>query len=151
MHHFKMRQFLWTILLFGFISCSYEYMGSRGLKSFSADRHSAQTINQTRQIREKNKFFGQDTTRGIYIQTITAKQKGNVGIYGYNSYSDHFGRVNFFKYKDNIVTFLDRSKLDNLQMTIENFLHDNNFSKRQIRTTKDKVKKLWDIFSTDVF
>jgi hypothetical protein len=150
-HKVQVRQFFWTISVIGLTGCSYEYMSIHGQKGFRKDRHSALIVNQTRQIREKNEFFNQDTTRTIYIQTITRKQKGNIGIYGYNSYSTHFGRVNFFQYKDNIVTLLDRSNLDNLQTTINKFLLDNSFSKKDIQVSKDRVKKLCDINSTDVF
>lgn len=126
-------------------------MSTREQKDYRKDGQVNRYSNQVKQIRNQNKYFGQDPKRGIYIQTITARQKGNIGIYGYNSYSTHFGRVNFFQYKDSIVILLDRSNLDSLQITIENFLHENHFNKRQIKATKNKVKKLWDIYSTNIF
>ncbi len=125
-------------------------MSNRGQKKFLHDKLSVQTINQTQQIREKSNYLRQDTLRIIYIETITAKRTGGcVGIYCYSSYSTHFGRVDFFQYKDNVVTLLNRSNLDSLKAEIESYLHRNNFSKKQVRTTRTKIELLWNIYSTD--
>jgi hypothetical protein len=138
-------------ILIGVESCSYEYLSQQDRKAFHRNYHSKSTINQTRQLRKKDYNFSRDSAGVIYIQAITARRKDKVGIYGYNSYSTHFGNVNFFFYKNNEIIILNRTNLDSLQATIATFLNNNNFSKRQIVKTKNKVLKTWNLHSTDSF
>lgn len=126
-------------------------MSIREQKQFRNNRHTFETVNQTKQIREKHQLFAKDPTHVIYIQEVVAKKKAGEGIYAYNFSATHFGRANFFLYKDSIVTLLDRANLDSLQNTTQLFLIDNNFNNRKIKRAKTRIKKIWNINSTDSF
>jgi hypothetical protein len=105
----------------------------------------------TKQLQAKVEWYGEHKDFLIYIEPLASKGKDGTGVYAYNEYADHFGRVNFFQYKDNQVTLLDRNNLDSLQNRIAQFLIANHFQKRQLKTVKKKVVQIWSILSTDSF
>lgn len=146
-----MRHFFWTLLLLGLTDCAYNYMSAHEQKRFRKNKQTFHTVNQTKQIREKDHFFVKDSTHTIYIQEVITKKKNDPGIYAYNFLSTHFGRVNFFLYKDSTVSFLDRTHLDSLQKSAQLFLINNDFSEREIKVAKTRIEKVWNINSTDSF
>lgn len=137
--------FIAAILLAG---CSYDYFSHHYKKRYR-NHKSEVTLEQIAQLRILDTIIF-SRGAGVYIRPIMVNRK-DVGVYGYNRNSTHFGRVHFFEYRNDSVILIPRSNEDSLKLEVQNFLHANNFSSRKIKVGMKRLKSVYDILSTDSF
>jgi hypothetical protein len=130
-------------------SCTYNYFGARGQKKFHRHYTRERIQNQVQQLRVLDTAAFRNGG-GVYIQEIVAKRNGT-GVYGYNRRSSHFGRVQFFLYRNDSVLPLPRENEDTLQQQVAAFLRRNSFSERKINIAAKRVRSVYSILSTDSF
>ncbi len=104
--------------------------------------------NQHAKIRESDSTY--TNSKSTFIISWIAKHK-SAYVGEYRKHSSHFGEYRFFISTEDGLNILNRDSLPTLLSSIEQFMEQHDFGKREIKRAKKITEKKWKVLDNGVW